>query len=271
MNACLRGRRLLGNNNDALLNKVGVDLVDQVANLVERAGDVSAGLLKSTDLSIGRLEIGMSTCASVTELDLRGEHLRASAQAPGHHRLVDGAILESLADLVFLVTTNLTEQHHHLDTRVSLESQQMVHEGGARVTIATDGNTLVYTVGVARNDVVKLIGETARTRYVGNASWTVELAGQNVVKTASRITYIQYVNDNVTPESLAGKHLPIRKQPGLIPPTVAGPMMVTGPPCSAGLSVASLMSCSVRLSGTPSAMMAMVLMLGMASASLVDS
>ena len=46
--------------------------------------------------------------------------------------------------------------------------------------------------------------------------------------------------------------LPILKQPGLMPPTVAGPMTVT---C---FSAAMAFSFRVRFSGIPSAMMAMV-------------
>ena len=46
--------------------------------------------------------------------------------------------------------------------------------------------------------------------------------------------------------------LPILKQPGLIPPTVAGPMMVTR------FSFACLLMLLVMFSGIPSAMIAMV-------------
>ena len=59
--------------------------------------------------------------------------------------------------------------------------------------------------------------------------------------------------------------LPILKQPGFTPPTVAGPMIVTP------FLSASLISFLVKFSGMPSAMMAMVLICGKPRHSMVDS
>src|SRR4030065_2423451 len=64
--------------------------------------------------------------------------------------------------------------------------------------------------------------------------------------------------------SIVPPALPILKQPAFTPPTVAGPIMTF--PRALALAVSSF----IRLSGTPSAIITMVLIWGIASASSVE-
>jgi hypothetical protein len=64
----------------------------------------------------------------------------------------------------------------------------MVNKGRARVTVTTDGDTLVGTVGDERKDVVQLVGHTTRLGYVADRSGAVELGRDDVVHHPTRVT-----------------------------------------------------------------------------------
>ena len=104
----------------------------------------------------------------MTELNLSLEHASASTDGPCHDWLGDRAILDSLNNTVFLNTTNLTKQKQDFALWLGLVSQQVVDEGCARISVTTNGNTFVYTIGVICNNVVQLIGHTTGFRDISD-------------------------------------------------------------------------------------------------------
>jgi hypothetical protein len=83
----------------------------------------------------------------VATLHLSRKHLGTSSDSPGDNGFTNGALLNSLNDAILLDTTDLTEQDEHLAVGIFLVAEEMIDESRARVTITTDGNTLVGAVG----------------------------------------------------------------------------------------------------------------------------
>jgi hypothetical protein len=62
-----------------------------------------------------------------------------------------------------------------------LEPEKVVNEGGARVTVTSNSDTLIHAVSVVGNDVVQLVRHATRLGDVGNRTLAVELGGDDVV------------------------------------------------------------------------------------------
>ena len=134
--------------------------------------------------------------------------------------------LDSLDDAVLLNTTDLTEQDKHLAVGVRLVAEQVVDEGRAGVAVTTDGNTLVRAVGDEREDVIQLVGHASGLGDVADRSRAVELGSDDVIHHTAGNKSVT-INEGSRKIKTYPPELPILKQPGLIPPTVAGPMMRT--------------------------------------------
>src|SRR5947207_3472848 len=93
----------------------------------------------------------------MTELDLGLEHASASTDSPGDNWFRDLTLLYSLDHPIFLDTTNLTEQKEDFTVRLRLVAKEMVDEGRSGVSIAANGDALVYTVCGLRDYVVELV------------------------------------------------------------------------------------------------------------------
>lgn len=117
----------------------------------------------------------------MTELHLRREHLGASTDGPGNNRLGDLALLDGLDDSVLLGTTDLTKKQEQLALWVGLVTEQVIDERGTGVSVSTNGDTFVNTVGGVRQDVVELVRHTTRLGDIADGSRSVQLAGDEVV------------------------------------------------------------------------------------------
>lgn len=127
----------------------------------------------------------------MTELDLSLEHAGASTNSPSDNGLGDDALLHGINDLVFLNTTDLTEQDKDLALGIGLVSQHVVDEGSSGISVTADGNTLVHTVGVLGDDVVELVGHATRLGDVANGTLAVELGGNDVVHHTTSVTDLE--------------------------------------------------------------------------------
>jgi hypothetical protein len=67
----------------------------------------------------------------------------------------------------------------------------MVDKSGTGVSVTTNGNTLVDTVGVLRDNVVELVGHTTRLGDITNGTLAVELGGNNVIHHATGVTDLE--------------------------------------------------------------------------------
>lgn len=172
----------------ALGNEVLVDLGENSGQLLESLGNVEAGLAHSLVLDGGGLELRVGERTSVAELDLSGEHTSDSADSPGDNGLGDDAGLDGLDHTVLLNTTDLTEKDEDLALRVGLVAKHVVNESGTGVPVATNGNTLVHTIGGLGNDVVELVGHATRLGDVTNGTLAVKLGGNDVVHHATSVT-----------------------------------------------------------------------------------
>jgi hypothetical protein len=75
------------------------------------------------------------------------------AQVPIAHATIGFLMmpfLDGVDDAVFFDTTDLAEEDEHLALRILFVTQEMVDECRAGVTITTDGDTLVSTIGDKR-------------------------------------------------------------------------------------------------------------------------
>src|SRR6266849_926278 len=102
----------------------------------------------------------------MAKLNLCREHLRAGSNSPSDDRLLDLALLDCLDNTVLLDATDLAEKDEQLALRILLVSEQVIDERGSRVAITTDGNTLVSTIGIQREDVVQLVRHATRFRNI---------------------------------------------------------------------------------------------------------
>ena len=98
----------------------------------------------------------------------------------------------------------LAQKHNHLAVRVGLVAQDVVDERGAGVAVATNGHALVHAVGVARDNVVELVGHAARLGHVRNAAGAVQLGVDDVVHHAARVAHLEAAG-------LDASHLKIKK------------------------------------------------------------
>ena len=108
-------------------------------------GHICASLSEGLILGIGSLEVRVGKGTGMAELDFGREHLRARAHAPGHQGLGQLLVLDCLADVVFLHTAHFSEKDNQFDVGICLVAEKMVHECGARITVATNRNTLIDT------------------------------------------------------------------------------------------------------------------------------
>ena len=134
-------------NNSTNANEALVGLLEDAWELLEGIRDDKAGIPHRPVLCIGGLEVAVGHTAGVTELNFGGEHLGAGTDGPGDDGLLDLAALDSLDDAIFFNTTDFTEEDEHLALGVGLVAEEMIDEGGSRVAITTDSDTLVGTVG----------------------------------------------------------------------------------------------------------------------------
>mmetsp|Transcript_29805 Transcript_29805/g.72664 ORF Transcript_29805/g.72664 Transcript_29805/m.72664 type:complete len:313 (+) Transcript_29805:867-1805(+) len=184
----LWGCRLRLLNDNAFLHKLKVCPSDSSAHVVEAVGNNSPGLLERGVLSRRCLFLALCACSCVTKLDLVTEGTSTGSAAQGDQRLRDTAVLESLADFVFLYASNLSEQNQHLDLRVLLVPQEMVHERCPWKSVPADGDPFVDAVGVLGNDIVQLVGEASGPRHVSYAPRPVELRGDDVIQGTAGIS-----------------------------------------------------------------------------------
>jgi hypothetical protein len=181
------GRLVLGLD-AARGDQVLVDFGEDGRELLESLGNVEAGLAHSLVLDGGGLELRVGERTSVAELDLGGEHASHGANGPGDDGLGDDTGLDGLDHAVFLNTTDLTKEDENLALRVGLVAKHVVDESGTGVPVATDGNTLVHTIGGLGNDVVELVGHATRLGDVTDGTLAVELGGNDVVHHATSVT-----------------------------------------------------------------------------------
>jgi len=64
----------------------------------------------------------------------------------------------------------------------------MIDKGGARVSVSTDCHALVHTIGGVTDNVVKLIGHTARLGDISDRALAVKLRGYDIVHHAAGIS-----------------------------------------------------------------------------------
>ena len=184
----VRGLNLSLRHDDTGADELLVCGLEGLGEVLEGVGDDEASGLHGAVLGIGSLHVGVGHGTGVTELHLGGEHLGTSTDSPSNDGLLDLALLDSLDDSVLLGTTDLTEQQEHLAARVGLVSEQVVDERGTGVSVTTDGDTLVDTVGGVRKDVVELVRHATRLGDVANRSGSVQLAGDKVVHHTTGVT-----------------------------------------------------------------------------------
>lgn len=169
-------------------NKLLVDLGENSGELFEGLRNAETGLAHGLVLDSGGLELRVGEGTSVTELDLGGEHASDSSDGPSDNGLGDDTGLDGLDHAVLLNTTNLTKKDEDLALRVGLVTKHVVDESGTGVPVATNGNTLVHTIGGLCNDVVELVGHTTRLGDVTNGTLAVKLGGNDVVHHATSVT-----------------------------------------------------------------------------------
>lgn len=186
------GNDRLGLRNDDLVsNELLVNLPDKSGHVLEGLGDVEASITHGLVLHGSSLELRVGERTGVAELNLSLEHAGASTNGPSDNGLGDDALLDGLNDLVLFNTTNLTEEDKDLALGVGLVSKHVVDEGGTGISVTTNGNTLVNTVGVLGDDVVELVGHATRLGDVTNRTLAVELGGDNVVHHATSVTDLE--------------------------------------------------------------------------------
>lgn len=178
-------------HNGALLDELVIDLLQDLGHVLEGVGNVEAGIAHGLVLGGGGLKLRVGERAGVTKLNLSLEHAGAGTNCPSNNGLGDDALLDGLNDLVFLNTTDFTEQDENLALRVGLVAQHVVNEGGTWVSVTTNGDTLVHTVGVLRDDIVQLVGHTAGLGDVTDGTLTVELRSDDVVHHTTSVTDLE--------------------------------------------------------------------------------
>src|SRR5690242_16542794 len=110
----------------------------------------------------------------MSKLNLCGEHAGAGTNSPGNDGLGNDTLLYRLDDLVFFHTTNLTKQNQNFAFGVLLVSEQVVDESCARISVTTNGNTLIHAISVLADDVVQLVGHAARFGDIADGTLAVQ-------------------------------------------------------------------------------------------------
>src|SRR4051812_32177314 len=127
----------------------------------------------------------------MSELDLSLEHACASTDSPCNDWLGNCSVLDSLNDSVLLNPTNFSEQNQNFTFWVGLVSQEMVDKCCAWVSVTTNSNTLVYTIGCVCDNVVKLVGHTSGFGDVSDGTLSVKLGCNNVVHHSTSVTDLE--------------------------------------------------------------------------------
>lgn len=173
------------------LDQLLVDGGEELWEVLKGLWNVESSLLHGLVLVGSGLELGVCERSSVTELNLSLEHAGASSNGPGDNWLGDDTLLDGLNDTVLLNASNLTEQQEDLAVWIGLVSEKVVDEGSTWVSVSTNGNTFVDTVGGVADDVVQLVGHTSGLGDVSDGSWAVKLGGNNVVHHSTGVTDLE--------------------------------------------------------------------------------
>lgn len=152
---------------------------------------MNASLPHMLVLGDGRFQIRVGRRAGMSKLDLGGKHAGARSNGPGDDWLRNGAVLDGFDDTVLLDTANLTEQQQNFALGVRLVAEEMVDEGGAGVSVAANGDTLVDAIGVLGDDVVQLVGHAAGLGHVADGSVAVQLGRDDVVHHAAGVADLE--------------------------------------------------------------------------------
>jgi len=172
---------LLLDDDGSVVDKGIVGRLEDVGEILEGVGDDESSSPHGLVLLVGGLESRVGHRSSVSELNLGGEHLGAGSDGPGDDGLLDGSVLDSFDDSVLLDSSNLSEKDEHLALGILLVSKKVVDERGSGVSISSDGDSLVGSVGDEREDVVELVGHSSGLGDVSDGSSSVELGGEDVI------------------------------------------------------------------------------------------
>lgn len=248
----------------ALLDELLVHLPEESGHVLEGLGDVETGLPHALVLHLGSFELRIGKGTSVAELNLSLEHAGTGTDSPRDNGLGNDALLDGINDLVLLDTTDLTEEDEDLAPRIGLVTQEVVNEGGAGVPITTNGHTLVDTIRVVGNNVVELVGHATGLGNVADGTLAVELGSNNVVHHTTSVTNLEAAGLDATDGGRAdnGDAL-LLGNVGDLTSTLEEAKPSVSRPIAAETK-------TLTRSGTPSAMMAMVLIWGYSISSMVD-
>jgi len=164
-----------------LRNEFVVGLLEDLRKVFEGRRNDESSSTHGVVLGFSSFEVRVGHGTCVTELNVGSEHLGASSDSPGDDRLLDLTRLDSFDDTVLFDTTDFSEEDEHLAVGVSLVSKEMVDEGSSGVSVSSDGDTFVGTVGRERENVVEFVRHSSGFRNVTDRSSTVKLGRENVV------------------------------------------------------------------------------------------
>ena len=170
-----------------LRNEFVVSLLEDLRKVFEGRRNDESSSTHGVVLGFSSFEVRVGHGTSVTELNVGSEHFGASSDSPGDDRLLDLSRLDSFDDTVLFDTTDFSEKDEHLAVGVSLVSKEMVDEGSSGVSVSSDGNTFVGTVGSERENVVEFVRHSSGFRDVTDRSSTVKLGREDVVHHTVRI------------------------------------------------------------------------------------
>ena len=169
-----------------LRNEFVVSLLEDLRKVFEGRRNDESSSTHGVVLGFSSFEVRVGHGTCVTELNVGGEHFGASSDSPGDDRLLDLSRLDSFDDTVLFDTTDFSEKDEHLAVGVSLVSKEMVDEGSSGVSVSSDGNTFVGTVGSERENVVEFVRHSSGFRDVTDRSSTVKLGREDVVHHTER-------------------------------------------------------------------------------------
>ena len=66
-------------------------------------------------------------------------------------------------------------------------SQKVVHESGPRISISSNGDSLINTIGMETDDVVQLIAHPSRSWNVRHTSRSIQFASNDIIKHATSV------------------------------------------------------------------------------------
>mmetsp|Transcript_21118 Transcript_21118/g.38549 ORF Transcript_21118/g.38549 Transcript_21118/m.38549 type:complete len:252 (-) Transcript_21118:1968-2723(-) len=161
-------------NNLPFLNHLAVQSADCLRQLVERVWDDDASRLHGGVLRSCCLHVATCLCTSVAELDCSLEVGCHGAYTPCNDWLSDATTLDSLNHVILINAADFTQQEQNLCSGIILIPCEVVDEATTRISVTTNGDALVDTIGVAAHHVVQLIGHAAGLGHVRNGTWAVE-------------------------------------------------------------------------------------------------